>query len=195
MSLLEDLHRLLHKYRALLDLRRERDRLEARGVLRLHGVDAATRRAQAQAVAQQFPGALRELENRTASQLQHCLNQVREEMAAAVLHPRRRLAARRWIRLSLAFHAGLREGLAIRRWLTNRRRAPALGEADLVQAFLSWYQHCSVRQQPLAHVDAAWLRRYRAPPGGRLTELIWQNLAAQYRCTPRTLRRHVLGAL
>lgn len=184
---------LERKYVILLRLRQEREALEARGVLRLAGDAAAQRRALAQAVAREFPGALRELEARDSGNLQLCRDQVAHERAFLLAHPRRRVPRQRWIRMSLAYHAALREGLAIRQWLAQHRHDAAPSQADLVRGFVSWYQQCAARQQPLERVDAAWLRRYATPPQGRLSTLVWEDLAALFRCAPRTVRRHVLG--
>ncbi|HET6346197.1 MAG TPA: hypothetical protein VFH51_14780, partial [Myxococcota bacterium] len=115
------------------------------------------------------------------------LADVEAERDEARQRPRRRLAARPWVRLVLAYHEELRDGLRIRRWLkTHGAKDATLG--SLVLAFRTWYEPpATLRHRPVAP-DAAWLRRYLKPPHGRLSELVMGELAARHGMSKAAVR-------
>ena len=192
-SLVSQLHALAGKYTTLVALRRQRETLEARGILRLEGNDAASRRARCRQVASAFPGALRELEALSAEVLEQRLRTVRQELAAAHRHPRRRLPIALWLRLILSYHARLREALAIRRWLHAQSARHRGVDAALVARCAAWYQTLAPHRSRHQSVDAAFVQRHLRPPEGKLNALIWHDLASQYRRRPEQVRQLLFG--
>lgn len=192
-ALAQELVALAEKYAVLLILRQEREALVACGIRRLDGAAGAARRTTARHLAQRFPGALRELETLDALAVAGRCDTVQRELTVALAQPGRRVPRRRWVRLVLAYHRGLREGLAIRRWL--RAHAPRRGAIapTLVERFRSWYERGGHGARPRHQIDARWLHRYLAPPEGRLSELVWRELATEHGLTPLAVRDLVLG--
>ena len=189
-ELVASLEGLAAKYRELLDLRRRREELEGQGVLRLEGDAALARRQQLRSLSRRFPGALRELETLSASAVAARLEDLAEELDRARRWPEVGAPERRWIRVVLDYHAALRDGLAIRRWLGAQPRQAGAPSPELVQRFRAWYVREGVGA---AEVDAAFLARYLAPPQGRLTELVWLELASRHGCSVSEVRLEVLG--
>ncbi len=176
---------LVDKYEALVELRRQRDALLAQGQRRFVGEAAGLRRAALRRLAARFPGALRELESdpRTLAGrlalLQHGLRTTP------------RVSPPQWAVLSLQYHLFLREALAIKRWLSQKRqRMPAA--AQLRDDFSAWFACCEERVRPLSAASDLLLR-YQRPPGGRISELVLQELACGSGWTPDKLRSVLFG--
>src|SRR2546425_1260252 len=121
-SLVADLEALARKYRALVTLRRARERLEARGVFRLTGAAGERRRLASQRLARRFPGALKELDLLSSQVLAGRLADVEHELRAARRGERGRVA---WVPVMLDYHAALRQGLAIKRSRAGRSKVAA----------------------------------------------------------------------
>lgn len=162
---------LERKYRALLAIRRDAaaGRRAPRAVLR--------------ALAAEFPGALRELDNLPERAL--------EERAAALEEAARDPAcALPWMLPLAAYHALARAALSIRRTLRSRR-ALAPGEAARLAATASldaaagWPAPLPGASAPL--LDAAFVEAVAAPPGGRLARAVLERVAAASGRSPEAL--------
>lgn len=142
-----DLHALARKYRALSDLRR--------GLL--VGESTVLR-----ALANEFPGALRELDCLPLDALDERLNAV---SAAAEGHP-----AAPWMDWMLSYHRRMRLALAAKRRLAELRD----GNADPVLSVVLylWEEHQE-------RWDPELIRRIARPPGGRLNPLVFELLEAE----------------
>lgn len=102
---------LAAKYDALLALCRERDAYEAAGVFSLTDAARRERFARTRAVAERFPGALRELDHATVAGLEVRRAAIGEEVA----RDRARDRAPLWMRVVDDFHTSLAELLAVKR--------------------------------------------------------------------------------
>jgi hypothetical protein len=102
-----DLPALARKYRALLELRQPREAAIALGLSSFPVEEGAPRREAMRVLAEEFPGALRELDDATAAELAARLRAIESALAGG--------PAERWMLAATLFHAGLREALRIRR--------------------------------------------------------------------------------
>lgn len=174
---------LADKYAALVELRREREALEAQGIYSLDGDAGRQRKRRGQALARRFPGALREIEGLSAVQMQRRLDVVQSLLASGAS----RDAAPLWLCLVADYHAALREVLAVKRWLGRSKGSGADARA-LLPPFKSWFSSCPHRRMPLEQVSAAWLETLRRPPQGRVVCLVWQELEQCYGLAEATIR-------
>lgn len=152
---------LARKYRALVSLREAHARGEgvaARPVLR--------------ALAAEFPSALREIDRAPMSLLVERLARV--EAAAhdlAKVEP--------WMEWFAAYHSLMAATLATRLALGRERAVPHERAAVLAAR--------ATERAGLA-LDADYVRAVAAPPGGRLTTLVFDRLGAHFAVTPAALR-------
>jgi hypothetical protein len=143
--------RLRVKYRLLLQLRETRDAAIIEGFTEFPEDEQRPRRTTMKALAAEFPGALRELDDTS-------LEEVRErlvELDAGVVSP--------WMEAVSLFHWALREALALRR------------EPGASCSFWS----------------GEALGTVRAPPTGRLLDVVWTAVAAELNVTPGAAERLV----
>lgn len=146
---------LLGKYEELIALRREREALEARGVLGLEGAEDADRKARCRRLATAFPGSLRELETFSATALERRLEHVRTSDALAEFIDR--------------YHALGRAMAALKRWQgafrRRHQRRPSVGEA-----------RAALDVEFLTDAELAdWLN----PGDGRVHDRVWRRLAQE----------------
>ena len=179
MTVSASLTRLVHKYDLLIALRKEREACEAQGVLRLSGQAADARRTRQRQVAEEFPGCLRELENFTAQQLAE-----RQAVIRAVSN----LESETWIAWMVAFHAHLREALALKTFVSAN---PNAGVKE-IREWVSDYPHAVHKPQ---HVDEKFVQAHRTPPRGSLSGWVWQQLATLFDRPVEQMRREVLGVV
>jgi hypothetical protein len=174
------LRALVRKYRTLAELRARRDAVEATGGIWSAG-EGDRRRAAFRRLAEEFPGALRELELPVA---------VLEARAAAVADELARVEAGRnigrlWVRVILEFHQLLADVLESKMWLA-RRVGPhgTIGDEDL-GALVRF------RGRPIGREEAEELHH---PPGGRVVEIVWRALVERHGVSRDTLRELVSAA-
>lgn len=160
---------LVSKYNALIALRREREALEAAGVLHLDGDAGRDRKARCRRLAAEFPGSLRELEALSAEQL--------EERRAAV-QSSSYLAA-----FIARYHELGRSMAALKRWQgafrRRHRRRPNPGEARAAME--------------LSFLSDDELTRWLTPPEGRVHERVWERLAAERGESVQACKARFLG--
>lgn len=106
MSERADLERLCAKYEVLLRLRSEREAAIARGLLAFPDDERLPRRRAMHALASEFPGALRELDDSDVRALGDRLEAIRRTLAGAEVAP--------WMEAAVLFHRALREALLLR---------------------------------------------------------------------------------
>ena len=166
--------RMREKYKRMLSLRLERERLEAQGVLRLEGDEARERRRASQALAKAFPGALKQLDTMDSGLMERRLDELEawpsEGGSPSVPH---------WCQLEACYHALLFDFLGAKSWLAEHAGA---GFSD-TEIWRMW-------QERGFFSEAVWLRCgfgqelvqiIRRPPAGRLSEVVWKSLAQVFR--------------
>lgn len=192
-GLLERLERLEDKYRTLAALRARREEAEAAGRTEFAAEEAAARLEVFRRVAEEFPGALRELEATGAAALRRKAEAVAAEIEEARRDPKRDRPARAWIAVVLDHHAALREAIAAKRWLARRlpRGAPVTGA--VVEAFEEWHRRWPHVCGALGPPGRDLLDRIRRPPRGRIQDLVWRALEARHGRARRELEALVYG--
>jgi len=142
--------------------------------------DASLVRVRMAALASRFPGALREIDDLHLDEIRR-----RIERLDAVL--RGSAEAEPWMEAVGAFHALARGALAVKRWLDGRR----IVDAKLEAAFAAELKLASLPEEV-----RSWerdLARIAAPPGGRVTDLVFARVADQLGTTKREARLLVFG--
>jgi hypothetical protein len=170
---------LLRKYERLIVLRRRRDVLDASGEEWPSG-EGIERKAAFRELAEEFPGALRELELPVAV-LQARAADVAAELATVEAGGR---VERVWVRVAIAFHHRLAEMLAVKIWLA-RRIGPRGQVTDEVIAALAAFLGRAVSREELETLHH--------PPGGRVVELVWRELEEQEGMSGVALREMLFG--
>jgi hypothetical protein len=162
LSCKERVEGLLAKYRTLVRLRERRDAVQAAGGDWPAG-ELVFRKRAFRALAQAFPGALRELELPLEVLVQRAAE---VEVALSGLEAGRPVGPA-WIRVCGAFHARLGEALLAKGWLARQvgRRAA------ITTAHLAGLAELLGRPMALAEAEAL-----HHPPGGRVVELVWRGL-------------------
>ncbi len=156
-------------------------------MLRLRLEDAADtnrsapspRRAMA-ALADRFPGALREIDDLP-------LAVIRSRIGALEAAARDSSRIEPWMEAIARFHALTRGALTVKRWLGGRKTV----HADLVTVFTR-----EVHALPYADDARAWkddLARLARPPRGRVTDLVFERLAQMLGVPAVEARRRVFG--
>jgi hypothetical protein len=132
------------------------------------------------ALAERFPGSLREMDElpleaigARIEKLSRCI--AGEEIAAS------------WMTASARFHRLLRGALAAKKWLGTRRAV----DPALTQAFRAGPHAFVYAEDALVWADA--LGRVARPPGGKLTALVFERLAAELGVSPNEARARVHG--
>jgi hypothetical protein len=143
---------LLHKYRRLHELRRRKQS---------ERVNAS--RVELRSLAEQFPGALRELDVLPMQLIEQRLAEL--ECAAQQGRP----AA--WMSWMHDYHALMRLALDVKRRLSKRRTLDDLQARALAE---------SVSLRAGQTCDAAFVRAVARPPDGRLNRLIFEQLASRF---------------
>jgi hypothetical protein len=164
MTSRDDLDALRLKYEEMLRMRLEHER----------GEETDPRRAMT-ALADRFPGSLREIDELSISEIQSRID-------ALALASRDATMVQLWMRATARFHALLRGALCAKRWL-SKGKALAAFETD-AEAF---------RYAADAREWANDLAHLAHPPRGRITELVFERLARELRITAKEARHLVFG--
>lgn len=154
MTDVAELIELREKYLRMRALRTAADDDRARGVA--HAPD----RSALQSLSHRFPGALAEIDRLTPARLDARIAELEHAIAE-------RRAPAPWMRGWILAHAGLRGALAIKRWLGGRRQLDAQARAAFDAADLP----------PEARAFRERLDVVAAPPGGRLVDVIFADVA------------------
>lgn len=176
---------LIEKYKMLLELRKSREALEARGLYRVPVQDASARRQDTKNLATRFPGALKELDYRTSSQLEARLNALLQALERGSVLPM-------WAQPVWDFHNLLSQALQVKAWLGSRAKKglslklePALVEQATGLQYSTWAD---------AYNAASLLEVILNPPGSRLSHLVEQVLRERYKLSEAELRSILFGA-
>jgi hypothetical protein len=157
------------KYEEILRLRLAHD----------SGAEEDPRQAMA-ALASQFPGALREIDDLPMAEIRARVDALRAAEAGLT-----KIAP--WMRATILFHTLTRGVLAAKRWLAGRKRIdPATREAFQRESSAFSY----------ADEARAWssdLDRIASPPRGRVTDLVYERMGALLHVSPREARILVFG--
>jgi hypothetical protein len=161
-----DLARLRAKYEEMLRLREEQTGEDPRRAL--------------VALAGEFPGALREIDDLTLDEIRSRI----ASLARAEADPAEVVA---WMRAVWRFHVLTRGALCAKKWLAGRKAIDREAEAAFAaaRAALCWGEDA-----------AAWdadLARLASPPRGRLTDLVFARLASELGIDERAARTLVFG--
>jgi hypothetical protein len=172
----ESLSRLLRKYHTLLTLRSRRDVVEAAGA-DWSEAEGADRREAFRRLAEEFPGALRELEL-PAEVLAARVAEVSEELA------RGGAVERTWVRVAIGFHERLAAALAAKGWLARRIGPRGTVTDEVIEAMAAFLGRGVSREEAEA---------LHHPPGGRVVDLVWRELEAEEGLPRDTLREMLFG--
>lgn len=178
---------LEQKYRVMLMMRLEREALESRGVFKLTGEAGRQRKESSRALAAAFPGALRELDTRSSQALEERLQTLEKLPFEGSDLPN-------WARVCWAYHNLLKQALAVKAWLGENK----VKSVDLVSLEEPWTQAAGslyhFEDWPKSYRGTKLLRLIAHPPGGRLSQLVWEVLEEQFGTSMAELRLLVFGA-
>jgi hypothetical protein len=132
------------------------------------------------ALAARFPGALREIDELPLAEIHARIASLGNAEAG-------RINVTMWMEATSLFHAMTRGALSVKRWLAGRKHVDAETRAAFEAA-----------APTLSHADdaRAWaddLQRIARPPRGRVTDLVYERIAAAMHVTPREARILVFG--
>jgi hypothetical protein len=141
---------------------------------------SAPPRAELRALADRYPGALRELDELTMVEIERRLGHLRALVTG------RSSAAEAWVGPLWLFHRRLRGALAAKRWLRGRRHVSSIDRAALeARGELGGGE---------ARAWAAHLAELARPPTGRVTDVVFEHVAAELNLPVESLATLVLGA-
>jgi hypothetical protein len=153
---------LTRKYQALLDLRRARD-LRGDGAPE-GGPSAAGLRDRLRALAQEFPGCLRELDTLGSTELARRVEALALVAAGGAPEP--------WMAWIAGYHALMRAALHL------KGMPPATSDAARTSG---------AAQAAGTPIDAAFVQAVRQPPQGRLGIVVLRTLGARFGIPPTTI--------
>lgn len=150
------------------DIAALRDKYEA--ILRLRTTPHATPRAAMIALAEKFPGALRELDEMPEIEVRRRIEELNDLEKSAASPPL-------WAVAIALFHRETRGALCAKKWLGKRRTVTA----ETITAF-------EVEARSLCYVDEAkeWqsdLAKLASPPRGRVTDVVFERMATELAVT------------
>jgi hypothetical protein len=131
------------------------------------------------ALAERFPGALRELDELNEGEIGRRLEHLR------ALVEGRSAGAEAWVEPLWLFHRRLRGALAAKRWLGGRR--------DLTPTERSEFEALGALAGGEASAWAPELDRLARPPTGRVTDLVLERVAAELGLSPPSLYALLFG--
>jgi hypothetical protein len=169
-----ELGSLRRKYERMLALRREHEQARMEG-----HVEPAPRRWLVQ-LAEEFPGALREIDRLPLEVITARI----DALASAERDPSRSAP---WMEAQLLFHGLARGALAAKRWLRGRKRIDDLTRAAFDAAIPTMPRGVD------AQAFASELHRIAAPPRGRLMDVVYARVAAVLGVTDDEARALVAG--
>jgi hypothetical protein len=163
-----DLAALRAKYEEMLRLRLAADA----------GTPGDPRRAMS-ALASQFPGALREIDDLTLDAIRERASELRAAEDGGMVAP--------WMRATHLFHALTRGALCAKKWLAGRKAidAATLTAFDREADALCWSDDARAWRDDLV--------RLASPPRGRVTELVYARVAAILGMTEENVRVLIFG--
>ena len=166
--------RMREKYKMMLSLRLERERLEAQGIMRLEGDSADARRSASRALASAYPGALKQLDRMDSGMMESRL-----ELLESWLDMPDAGEVAIWCQLEAGYHALLADFLAAKKWLAENSNQ-GLSDAVIWERWKSQglFQETVWEACAFGEPLVAMIRR---PPGGRLSELVWKSLSEVFR--------------
>lgn len=177
---------LEQKYRLMLMMRLEREALESRGVFKLTGEAGAQRRESSRALAAAFPGALKELDTQSSTALEQRL-QTLEKL------PEQGSDLPDWARVCWDYHTLLKQCLAVKAWLGKTK----VKSVELASIEDAWVAHGGnlycLTDWPEGYRGAKLLELIAHPPGGRLSQLVWEVLEERFEMPMAKLRLLVFG--
>lgn len=144
-----------------------------------HGSDAPPPQPRLQALATRFPGALREIDRLPLSELRHRIARL---AAVGAGQP-----AERWMVAVALFHQLARGALCAKRWMNGEKRT---GLAARI-AFEAELDRLAFPREAGAWIDH--LDAIAAPPGGRLTELVYARVASSLEASLAEAKELVFG--
>ena len=148
---------LERKYRALAELRKQRESYEAEGIMALIGDERDARQGAMKKVASEFPGALRELESLSANELL-----ARAKVIAALSRSGEPLPM--WVALVWELHC-ITKGMLLIKETGKRKR---IEQEEWKQ--LEWFRS----------VDVETINRYLSPQSRRMVDEIWGDLSLRF---------------
>jgi hypothetical protein len=169
MASCDGLDALRLKYEEMLRLRLEYER----------GEEDDPRRAM-MALADRFPGALREIDELSMAE-------IRGRIEALALASRDDTAIQLWMRAMGRFHALMRGALSAKRWLSGRKNLD-LGVGAAFEADVH-----TLRFAAEAREWAADLPRLAQPPRGRVADLVFERIARELGIQVTEARHLVFG--
>lgn len=177
---------LIEKYRLMLAMRLEREALEAQGILKFTGEASEQRRAANKALSRRFPGALKELDRLGSAVLENKLEALEQLGPGDKNFPL-------WAKISFDYHHLLAEALAVKRWLAYRKRKLAVLEETL-EAFRALNgKHYDLAHWPEVSDAEYLLQQITNPPGGRLSQLVWEVLQERFSLTIQEMQAMTFG--
>ena len=180
---IEDLEQ---KYRLMLVMRLEREALESRGVLKFSGDAAVQRRESSKALASRFPGALKELDQLSSTKLEQRLQELEQLTSNDADLPQ-------WASVCWDYHTLLRQALAAKLWLHDQQAA-VMDDLALQNAWqVADRTFYCAQDWPDAYRGARLLELISHPPGGRLSQLVWEVLRERFGMPEHELRMIVFG--
>jgi hypothetical protein len=127
-------------------------------------------------LASRFPGALREIDDLELAEIDRRIARLGEVLAGT-------LSVEPWMEAIALFHRFARGALCVKRWLDGRRQVTP----ELVESFRG-----ATATLALPREAGAWeshLGALASPPGGRLTGLVYERVAAELRISCDEARR------
>ena len=144
---------------------------------------AESPRAELAALAGAFPGALRELDQLSLSEIEARMQALEHVLATGT-------EAELWMQLQSAYHGFMRAALRIRAKLLARPGA----DLDDAQAFLTAIGYApDPGEPPAARFDGPALRVLAKPPNGRLNPWVMAQVAGDHGVDVAEVRASLLG--
>ena len=177
---------MIEKYRLMLSMRLEREALEAQGILKFSGEASARRRLANKELSRMFPGALKELDRVGSKVLKHKLATLEQWSPGAEELPL-------WAKISFDYHQLLSEALAVKSWLALRKR-----DLTAPQETLEVFRTLNGTHYDLSHWSETsgaeyLLQQITNPPGGRLSQLVWEVLQERFSLSIQDMRAMAFG--
>ena len=132
------------------------------------------------ALAERFPGSLREIDELTLGEIGARI----EALSRCVFEGE---AVAPWMPASARFHQLMRGALAAKKWIGARRSI----DSGLSRSFCESIAGVSFAEDALLWAED--LARVARPPSGKLTVLVFERLAAELGIAPHEARARVLG--
>jgi hypothetical protein len=177
---------LIEKYRLMLTMRLEREALEAQGILKFSGEASVRRRMANKELSRRFPGALKELDRLGSESLKNKLETLEPLESGEQDLPL-------WAKISFDYHQLLSEALAVKSWLALRKQDLAAPEETL-EAFRALNDdHYDLAHWPENFGAEYLLQQITNPPGGRLSQLVWEVLQERFSLSIQDMQAMTFG--